>query len=164
MLLQLLLFADDECNAFAVSWHSDWVARLLRTPGISNWKCLDKMMEGRLVSIAILTVGYGAGLWKDVEASPMLSPRETPKAFGGSTSLSRIRSQAIRLWIQASWRRLAPSLSRWLRTTKSPAESPSFVRVGKITIAKFFWLNRKLQRIQSDDKKEKISGLILLFV
>ena len=36
--------------------------RLLRTLGVRSWKRLDKRMAGRLVFIAILTVGHGAGL------------------------------------------------------------------------------------------------------
>ena len=72
-----------------------------------------------MVSIAILTMGHGAGLWKD-GANHVISTG-LPKLWGSSTSLSRIRSQEIRLWIQASWLRLAPPLSRWLRKIIVPS-------------------------------------------
>ena len=36
--------------------------RLLGTPGVQNWEWLDRRVAGRLVSIALLTVGHSVGL------------------------------------------------------------------------------------------------------
>jgi len=56
--------------------------RLLRTPGIRNWKCLDKRMEGILLFLIILTMGHVAGLRKDVGADHVISTGDS-RSFGG---------------------------------------------------------------------------------